>query len=270
MNIALILIVAYVVAKAQHEISRPNIGARWNGFGALHDTYVKKSLSPMIYRILVPYLWSWTRNVVKNDAERYGAIRFLLVVYMLLSVYIAVGFWSTIIFSILLIATFWFDYWDYAPEVAGVALCMTGDPWLAAIGIVLWGLSRETVLIAGPAFFLVAGDYYSSALLACLSLFTFLAVRKIQGHKPLYCERWMIRRNWELLFRPKYPGLFNAVWVTIATCVLSLAGAIIVGEPVGLIVPVFIVAGLTMAKIDETRVLAPCLIWVALLLEKML
>lgn len=255
MTYLVLFILSLCLARVQYMTARKNIGAKWNGYGAIDGTLSRTSDAPMVYRVLVPWLVGRNKSVPK-----YELWQTILLFISLSSVYTAWGTSITLISAILFTLTFWYDYWDWTLEIAGFSLAMTPLP-LAAFGVVLFSLSRETAPLAGVVYALVSGDWLGGGALVALSLAILFAVRKVQGKHNLYCDRWMFYVNMDLL----QSGNMGA-WGSVLLCALGLLGAC--GRPEFAIVPVLVSAGWLMAKADETRVFVAVVPYAALLLSR--
>lgn len=236
-------------------ITKSNIGARWNGYGAIEGVLNKSSDAPMVYRVLVP--WLVGRNI---KLWKYEAMQVIMVCSSLISLYLA---WHSIniilMSSVLLIASFWYDYWDWTAEIIGVSLALVSLP-LAFLGVIIHSLSRETAPLVGLVYALHSHDYLGGALISCIAILTLLIVRKIQGKHKLYCKRWMIYENIELLKKGNISG-----WLSITMIILYLLALPLRMEAMGLLP--LVIACITMAKINETRVFVSIVPYAALFIS---
>lgn len=255
-----LLVLAFCLARAQHLVSRFNMQAKWNGYGAILSVQDKVAAAPMAYRVLVPWLIG-TPSVIK-----YEVFRFALIYLTLISLYLAWGFQVTLISAVLITVTMYFDYWDWCSELIGFSLALVSFP-LALFGVVIHGLSRETAPLVGLVYFLHTGDWIGGAILFLDGLVVLWVVRKIQGDHPLYCKRWMYLENLNMLKGGKVITGQWSVYVSVVLCSLALAGAW--GRMDGLIVPLLIGAGWLMAKANETRIFVSVLPYAALFLSRL-
>jgi len=122
--------------------------------------------------------------------------------------------------------------------------------------VVLHGLSRETAPLPGLVYALHFRDVWGGLLIAAVGFTVLQFVRLVQGTHPLYCDRWMVRRNLRELRGLKLGSLFS-----VGVSVLSLLGAW--GRLDGFIVPVILGAGWSMAVAAETRVFLPAIPYAA-------
>lgn len=259
------LILAICLSRIQYISGRFNEKAIWNGYGSIESTLNKTADAPMAYRVLLPWIFGLMNG---NLIERYEIIRFALMWIMLLSVNLVWGLPVMLVFCVLLTATLWYNYWDFMPEVIGITLAMSGNIYLALFGIIIHAMSRETFIIDAPVFVMVSNNWLAGYLLLFVAVYVYLIVRYIQGEHPLYCKRWMITDNYKMIITPIRPYLLYAPYISIGLCALALSGAWIYGQWVGLLVPVMVIAGLTMARINETRVFTSVLPFAAWLIAR--
>lgn len=243
MTIFLCLILALVLARVQY-LSARSLNSRWNGYGVIEQVQKKTIDAPMVYRVLVPWL------IGKPTMAKYQAFQVALITSALYSVFLAWGLPVMLISAVLIAGTFYYDYWDWAAELIGFSLAFVSLP-AALIGVVIHGLSRETAPLVGLAYALRFGDILGGILIAALGFTVLQLVRYIQGRHPLYCDRWMYRRNWLELRKPR----LGTPWYSVILSVLALFGAW--GYLPGLVVLPVIAAGWLMAVTAETRVFMP-------------
>jgi hypothetical protein len=248
-------LLALCLARVQYMATKFNQTARWNGRGAILSVLDKTTAAPMVYRVLA----AWT---IGRRLDLYQPFQFVLIWIALYSVYLAWGGTVMLITCVLLVATFWYDYWSVWPELIGFSLALVSFP-LALLGVAIHGLSRETAPLCGLAYALHSGDWIGGGIISVIGFTILWLVRRIQGKHPLYCDRWMHKKNIAMLKELK-----PAVLISVLFSLLALAGAW--GRWDGLIPLALIGAGWTMAKGDETRVFSAALPWAALLLEKLL
>lgn len=261
-------ILAWALERAQLLLCAHNMGALFNGFGAIEQTNRRTALAPMAYRVLVPWLIGILEKISTRISRLhyYEGIRIALNMLALWSVKMAFGWEATMVMAILLLPTFKFDYWDWAIEVSSISLAMTGNLALAIPGAILHGLSRETVILAPIAYLLKTGDIVGAAILAAAGLVPLVAVRMYVGKRNLYCKRWMIRENIALVkeFYKWTPIFFSDIMVSLVITALVIAGALVQHNITWLIPLIIMGAGWTMAKADEPRVFSAALPWVAM------
>ena len=252
--IFLTAILALCLARVQYMATKFNQSARWNGRGAILSVLDKSADAPMAYRVLA----AWT---IGKRIDLYQPFQFALIWIALYSVYLAWGMNVLLITCVLLVATFFYDYWDVWPELIGLSLALVSFP-LALLGVAIHGLSRETAPLCGLAYALHSGDWIGGGIISVTGFTILWLVRRIQGKRPLYCDRWMYKKNITMLKELK-----PAVLISVLLSLLALAGAW--GRWDGLIPLMLIGAGGLMAKGDETRVFSAALPWAAWFLERM-
>lgn len=262
------LVVAFAVDQAQYLICGKNYGSPWNGIGCIKSTLAKKAGAPMVYRVLVPWLWWLLRKAGIRALEAYELLKIILLACALWSVELAWGREIAVFTAVLLPMTFMYDYWDYTAELIGINLALTGDIRLGLIGVVVFALSRETAVLSALAYWCASFDLEGAGIIACLALFIWVALRMIQGEHKLYCDRWMWKENIKAvkgMLAPGRPWWMQSIPAALVITVLSVIGAATTGIQ-GMIPLAILAAGWLMGKADETRIFAACLPWIAKLL----
>lgn len=262
------LFLGWALERAQMIVCANNYGSPFNGFGCVEQVNKKNAAAPMAYRVLVPWLIAVVEKLFpKVRGKRivvYQVIKVVLNGFAIWSVWQAWGFETALLTCFLLVLTFRFDYWDWTLEIAGISLAMTGNLTLAVVGVFLHGLSRDTAVLVGAAFFLKTGDIYASLILCSLAALIWVSLRAIIGERPLYCKRWMIFENIGLIKGIMEWDLFFHAEPVISTAITALTLAAAMFFPVGWVIPVIIlIAGWTMGKADESRVFCAALPWAA-------
>jgi hypothetical protein len=222
-------------------ICKFNIGSRWNGYGAIDGVLNKSSDAPMVYRVLVP--WLIGRNI---KLWKYNIIQTVLIYIAIISLWKVWCLNVTLITMILITLTFWYDYWDWTVELTSLSFSLVSFP-LALFGALALGLSRETAPLVGIVYALHSHDYLGGLLISLIAILTLLIVHKVQGKHKLYCDRWMYKVNWKLIKSGDVK-----TWLSIGIILLYLPMVFIRQDAIGLL-PI-VLTGLTMAKINETRV----------------
>lgn len=285
MSIWLALMIGFAMERAQMIMCARNYNVLWNGYGSIGITNHRSALAPMAYRVLVPWLIAFiervekilkvdTRWIGKQRITWYQAIKIVLNAYVVWAVAQGWGLEVALLSAGLIVMTFKFDYWDWALELGGFALAMSGRLELAIAGGVLAGFSRETAIAIPVAYLLNTFDLYGSGYVLLAVAIPLITTRLWAGRKELYCKRWMIKeniwgaRNTEIqtglksLFKWS-PFFLSEYFISLLIVVLTLA-AVLVDIPVGWPIPLLIVAaGLTMGRIEENRTMVVCIPWIA-------
>ncbi len=251
---------------------KANVGAVWNGYGASQGTSSRVIMAPMRFRVLVPWLLAGLDLFGIRGVAVYQALKVGLMCAALAVVEQLVGQVGLLVAALLMALTFEFDYWDCYSELVGVGLVLLGsargDIWQVVVGSVVWGLSKETVLIA-PALGLLAGGVRAAGL-ALAGPVVLGLVWMWQGPAGLYpsCDRWTLRsynaRDLGRAFeRRDLMPFVSVAWtaaVVVACWRLGSAGQGVLGRTavVGL---VWLLTGWTMARARETRVFMPTVLW---------
>ncbi len=258
-------------------IAAPNYGSSWNGFGAIDLTVQRKAKAPMAYRVLVPWLVAAVERMFHTPPTRridiYQAAKLALTTVALWAVAQAWGISVMGVTALLMLATIKYDYWSYAPELAGVALAWTGDPLLAVAGGILAGLSKETAPIVPITFWFATGGNLWCIPVALATIMTMILVRLNVGRRPAYTSLWKLPTNLKkyfardpntgkLIFFLYQPLFYSDVFISLLITLL-VVGAVVAGVPGWPVALAITGAGWTMALADETRVFTPALPFVA-------
>lgn len=277
LSIPLALVCGWALERAQMIIAAPNYGAPHNGYGAIDLTNHREAKAPMAYRVLVPWIVAILEPLFQNKLVTrlgiYQAAKVLLNAFALWSVGSAFGAPAALLTGLLILVTIKFDYWSWAPEMAGIALGMSGVLPLATAGGLLAGLSKETALLVPVAYWLKTGDMPGSLIVMLGVVGSSVGVKLYVGKRPLYCERWQIRYNLGLFKQFKAREFWRQgqwyhqdIFIACAITLTALAAAVARPEPDQLVPLALIAAGWAMAKADETRIFAAALPWVAVFL----
>lgn len=269
-NVILAVFFGWFIERAQMFITAPNLGAVYNGYGTIEGVNKRIIAAPMAYRVLLPWMIALYEKIFHAESTlekrfvTYETLRLISTIYALWAVSVAWDIQTMILFGILLLATFKYDYWDWSYEVAGIALCLTGNLYLAIPAIILHGMSRETAPLGAVAFYFATGDIELSIILGVFSLAVLLVVRMIVGDRELYCKRFMIRENIQLVMEmfKYYPAYYAETIISVLITILVIIS--LVSMPVGWLIPItLLVSGWTMGKADESRVFTAALPWAA-------
>lgn len=266
--VILFAILGWALERAQMVTTAWNYGTIYNGIGAA-DAVVKRDIkAPMAYRVLVPWLMSVIEKI--TGAKRiiiYEILKWILNSVVLYSIYYVYGMNVMFVSAILFLVTFKYDYWDWAPEVIGVMFAISGNVYLAVIGGVLHGLSRETALIVPAAFFLTTGLVYSTAIVSAVTIIVLFGVRLYVGKRELYCDRVMAMRNVKEFIESMkyYPVFFSEGVISIVLTAAGIAGGFYAGK-VWLCPFAIAVAGWTLAVASETRIFSALVPFASLLI----
>lgn len=273
------LIVAWLVDRAQIKITGATYGNAYCGSGTIDGVNNRTIEAPMAYRVLVPWLVGLAERLFPamrphRIAALYEPLKIICMAYAYWAVSLALGAPAALLVAALTPMTFLFDYWDWAIELGGLALALTGDYRLALLGAALLGMSRETAPLVGVAYALTTGDWLGGFYVVATAVVTqglvHLWVQDGWTPKPMYCSRWMVRQNWLDLKRimassPVYMGEMS---MTLALTILTVASVALLATPTWPVPLALLVMGWTMARAPETRVFTGCLLWVAPLLLK--
>lgn len=258
------LLLSVCLDRAQTLIALPNYGARWNGIGAIEETLAKTTQAPMAYRVLVPWIVGAARKLGAPILETYQVLKVILMAGAFMAVHLAWGWETALVTAIILVATFQYDYWDWAPEMIGISLAIAGVFPLAIAGAVIHALSRETAMLIPLAYYLSTNNLPESLALLFVVGMILALVRFLQGKHPLYCDRWMVKRNLEGIkaIRNMRPFWLSGTFISLVICGLAAAFSLATGA-LAIIPLALIVSGWTMAVAEESRVFSSVIPWVA-------
>lgn len=251
-----IVFVAVALSILEFRASRSNIGAGWNGYGAIKRTCAKSSHAPMRYRALVPWMIGWLP--CKMQVWAYLAVKALLLLTTLALAEYVLG--AALPLAILLACTYEFDYWDNYAELIGILCCLSGNHLLIALGSIMWGLSRETAILSLPLAWATSGTLWGGLGIVAVGV-----VRLIQGKAKLYCPRWTWRvYNWPDLqvcwSRQDWAIYWSAIWsVAVLVSMWFLPPGVL--RATAWAVPVLLIAGWAMGRARETRIFLPTALW---------
>lgn len=273
MTIVLVyLVIAIVLERVQLLIGRNSYHSIYNGFGAIDSVAERKADAPMSYRVLVPIIVYWTKKLIPTRplSYIYEPIKVLSIFALLVVSHYVIGVTATLIFSVLVVSTFYFDYWDWVFECIGIVCALSGDPMIFMIGALLWALSKETAMLSPFIFLAVTQNltvFLGGLILVIVVMF---AVRQWVGKRKLYCERFMFRKNISdlQLFFNSHPFYLSEIAMAVMITILSIAAFAFNPQWYGLYVFAFLGAGWTMARAAESRVFAGNLIFIAMTLSK--
>lgn len=263
------LLIAWLIDRVQLKMTGATYGNAYCGMGTIDGVLARNIQAPMAYRVLVPWIIGIAERLFPGLRPHrlpalYEPLKIVLMAYAYWATSLALGVSAALVVAALSGVTFLFDYWDWAVELGGLALALSGRPELAVIGAVLWALSRETFPLAAVTYYLVTEDGRSAALIMMAAVCTFIAARIYVGTKALYCDRFMVKQNWYdlkriMASRPVYMG---EMAMTIVVTILTLVS--VVSLPAAWPIPLVLLgAGWTMARAPETRVFSGCLLWIA-------
>ena len=255
----MIWLVALGLAALEIRVTCRNMNAIYNGMGAIDSVWERTAQAPMRYRVLVPWMVGWLHG--KERTIAYLAIKMALLALTLAGTWAYLGESGALAFAALLASTMEFDYWDQYAELLGVLGCMSGNPWLTALGALAWGLSRETAVMAPAVSYLACGNLYGAVGPLALAI-----VRLTQGETTLYCPRWMWCYNVEDLRKAighlDYAPLYSLLWSVVCVGILwpTLPRPFLATRALPL---AWLGAGWILARARETRVFLPTALWMA-------
>jgi hypothetical protein len=259
------LVLAFFLERTLMVVARDNYATPFNGAGSIAGVINRNTQAPMVYRVLVPWAAYGLRQLGMPLLSAYELVKIVLTGFALWAVQISWGHGVAFLTAAILPVTFLFDYWDWAAELLGLCLCLSGDFFLALLGVFAWGLSRETVLIGGPAYFLVTGDWLGAVGVLAAGVVMLSAVHLIQGKHERYCKLFWLSDNLKMIRSIREwerPAWMSSIVVSLALVVIALIAAPFTGAK-GLLAPALIGFSLVFGKINETRIFTSIVPWVA-------
>lgn len=281
------VVVGVALGLLEWRVVKGNRGAEWNGYGALLGVIKRDRPAPMRYRVLMGWVLAAAARVGRFTIRpvHYQAVKTALMVGALAVAQELVGTAGMLAVALGCAVVMEFDYWDCYAELLGVGLVLLGSRefgigelgnWglgLVVLGGVVWGLSKETVLLA-PVLAMVAAGGAATAPVLAAGMAGPLAlglVRAVQGRAELYCERWTWRvYNWPDLraaWERRDVGMgLSLVWMALwgygnwGFGIRDWGG--VMGRTAWVAVA-WLVAGWTLARARETRVFLPTVLWMA-------
>ena len=268
------LIAALALDRVQLKLGQPSYRNEYCGMGAIDSINARTAQAPMAYRVLVPWIVGGIEKLFPNLKPHrltalYEPLKIGLLALALAAAASALGTTRALWIAALLPATFYFDYWDAAVELLGLALALTGRIEYALIGALLLALARETAPLVALTYMLVTRDVGRGLQVLSATLAVMLAVRLWVGRQPLYCERVLGRHNWRDLrdLRRNRPFYSSESAMSLGLTALTVA-AVITGRagPAWPVPLILLALGWTLARAAETRVFGGCLLWAVLVL----
>jgi len=268
------LVLAVLLDRVQFKLCASSYGNLYCGYGTIDGVNSRKAVAPMAYRVLVPWLVAaieaWCPRLKAHRMPAiYEPLKIGLMALMLFSVDLAIGREGMLLFCVLLGVTFYFDYFDFAPEVTALALALTGDVRLALLGGLVAALARETAPLGAVTYILVTGDVGRGLQVFAAVCAVMLVVRLWAGHKKLYCERVLLKVNVRdvrglLSNRPFY---LSEIGMSLLVSVLTVYAVVSGKSGAAWPIPLLLLGmGWTLARASETRVFSGCLLWIAIAL----
>jgi len=224
--IVLSIIFAFFLLCIERRVTTINMTSVWNGYGAIRPVNQGKSLSPMQYRVFVP--WLYAILPILSGRNRYDLIKFVglwfaLYAFGFFCKCVGVVSWQGMVFlAALLPVTFLFDYADCYYELGflslGLGIATLGQQyliWLVPLTL-LAALNRETAIFIPLGYFAMNGGYIGAVFLMGVAVVGLIIPRAWYGKKRRYCEWYMLSRNWNDLLHKFQPNhmllLILMVW----------------------------------------------------------
>ena len=206
-NLLFWLLVSWFCVGLIFRTTAKNIGAPWNGIGAIVNNLKGVSKAPMQYRMLQAWFVKFVARATGLKKLELLDVNGRLVVRYVFATMLALAFalWAaqlyfnnllyTIILLVLLLSTTVYDYMDKYFELGFFALCFygitTGQIWIAMIATVLGSFNKESSLlqVAIPLvipFTAIFTQIKASFILMICWLVPYLLLRKRYGVRESY------------------------------------------------------------------------------------
>lgn len=265
-DLLLVMLAFLALAALDFRVTRANMGSPWNGYGAMLGALHRNNQAPMRYRVLMA--WTVGRLPDRYRLAGYLAVKYALLALAFAAAYPLLGGPGLVLLALLLATALEFEYWDCYGELAAVGLCLSGEPWLVALGGALWATSRETWPLAVPLALFAGGPWAALASLSAPLAWAFIRYR--QGYAPRYCEWWTMRAynlpDLRLARRRLDAAMLTSLLWAGPGLALIVARRAAMPAPLALTawaVPAWIVAAWLFGRARETRTILPAALWIA-------
>lgn len=266
------LLIAACLDRAQLQIGAFSYESPFNGLGTVDLVNARNAKAPMAYRVLVPWLIGGLERLCPSlrpyRVTVYEGFKIVSLALAMAACERILGMTGALLVAALLPVTFGFDYWCWAIELLAFALALSGSLQLTLLAAIALALSRETAPLVPLTYLLVTQDWRGTLVIGLATGLTLLGVRLYVGQRPLYCDRVMMRRNWQELKQFTLNGHPKLVDYSAYAVLLSgLTLVLVVSGRAGSawLVPLLILAlGWTLGIARETRIFTPCLLWIAI------
>lgn len=276
MHILLWVVVAIALDSAQLRLTAKEYDNQFSSYGSINNVIERIALAPMAYRVLIPWciqLLEYIPGMINHRIKVYELLKIGSMIFALTCVEYALGLPRALFIAAILPVTFMHNYIDCYFELAAFASALSGNYDLTLVSCILLALERETAPLVPLTYFLVTGDTYNSLIILYFTCFIMLAVKRIIGYRPLYCERVMLRKNWlnlkEAFTKPvALPFLdYRILSVAISIMVLWCIGTGQI-QTAPLLPLILIVFGFVFGLSHEIRIFIPVFLWLAIGLIK--
>lgn len=189
----MVIVLAVMIDVIQYRLTLFNYTNRFNGYGVMESVLDGTALAPMQYRPLVAWLWYpfkiWGRKSYEVIKVAAIALSFYAI-YQMCQLFWGCGYLGTLIYAILVVSQFQFDYVEQYIEIAiwssFIISLFTGNILWSAILLVIGSLNREMTLFLPLVYFLATFHWLNSILMLCVCGLTMLSLRILYGVKKNY------------------------------------------------------------------------------------
>ena len=272
-DILYIIAFSLVVLYADFHLTKKSFGAKFNGLGCIPDVLAGKSLAPMQYRVLIPWICKLFGEGDRDFAyiKVYMWIRWFSIPFAIGMAHIYFGNpLCTALLAIFFVGAALYDYTDGYLEVGFLAtalLLMGGGAWfMPAIFIlcVVATLNRETAVVI-PLIAFLGGNYWMGfAAWSGVGIGYFLP-RFVYPTVGRYCDFIQIRENLndiKRFYRMK-PFVYvehSMFFVLALVVVMAYIGSFPTYSPAEMGLGLLFVGLLIPTKWREIRVFSPCML----------
>lgn len=279
-----ILFLSWVVIYADFHMTKGNLGAIWNGVGAIPSVLDGSAQSPMQYRVLVPWICGFLSRWLGHGNHKFAYLHiYLRVKWVAIVAALWCAHWyfgqiclSPDLATAILAAYFvWAAIYDYADVYVEIALLSAAFASLgteyallaAAVIAFVAALNRETAVLI-PMVLILSGAVQDAVIVSVFFAAGVILPAQVYGKKKRYCSWFMWRENLMTIratFARGKPFLLNeyGLFFALAASVIFAYGhtAFAVGlSPVEVATGILFVGMLIPSMWREIRVFAPVML----------
>jgi hypothetical protein len=263
---------------ADRQLTKHNFGAQFNGIGCISDVLANRSLAPMQYRVLVPWICGLFGAGEKSlpYLRPYIWLRWLSIPFAIGAAHLYFSqiqgpppVLCTALLALFFVAAALYDYTDGYLEIGFFALAFLvmgqqGIGWILLLAVVslLAVLNRETAVFIPVVCFL--DSFFMAGIVSLVACAAGYAIpRMIYGKHDRYCRFWLVGENIREMTRHYRTRPWVYVEYTLFWALLAVMAAVYVGAfpeytAVELAMALLFLGLLIPTKWREIRVFGPC------------
>jgi len=276
-----------VVCYADYRMTANNMGAIWNGIGAIPSVLRGEAQLPMQHRLLIPLICKWFCGMQKSPQGYYNVYVRLRFVSIVGAIYTSYWWFSTVMTAPLLGVSalcFWFvlaalyDYADTYVEVLFFALALSVMPFECGIAIICMlmipaVMNKETALFI-PLLAIAHGEYWMGFGAMAVGVAYFIMIKTHYNEAERYCEFFMFKRNIRTIKKTlvnfvllnEYMFFFSLMLFSIVIYVVGIQTLL----PIDMVMAGFVLLMLIPSMWREIRVFSPFMLTFIPLVERVL